>query len=116
MSVTQKRQYEPNQTDEILHKVTKENDQMSIPLLDKAVLMDVPQHWPTSPKRIKTSLYVGTWNLLVDLVLLSFSTVFLIFALVVNDYNGRPTQDHPLALKRLQNAAKYVRIPNALTV
>jgi hypothetical protein len=116
MSGTQEKQCEPNQSDETLLEVAKESDQVSIPLLDKTVLVNVPQHWPTSPRRIKTSVYVGVWNLLVDVVLLAFSTVFLIFALVVNDYNGRPTQDHPLALKRLQNAAKYVRIPNALTV
>ena len=118
MSVTQQMQCEPNQTDEILLKVAKESDRLSSPLLDKAIsiLVDVPQHWPTSPKRIRTSVYLVTWNLLVDVVLLAFSTVFLIFALAVNDYNGAPTRDHLSALKRMQNAAKYVRILNTLTV
>jgi hypothetical protein len=58
---------------------------------------------------------VGIWNLLVDVVLLAFSTVFLIFALVANDFNGVPTRDHPIALERLQNAAKYVRNLNTST-
>jgi hypothetical protein len=116
MSFTKQESRDPNQTDDVSLKLVKESEQTSTPLLDKATPVNVSKDWPTSPKRIRTTLYVGTWNLLVDVVLLAFSTVFLVFALIVNDYNGAPTRDHPRALERLQKAAKYVRIQNTLNI
>jgi hypothetical protein len=76
------------------------------PLLEKA--SELPQSWPTSPRSVKLSSGTAIWNILVDITLLAFSAAFLIFALFVILYDGKPTSSHPQTAERFYQASHLV--------
>lgn len=81
----------------------------AIPLLDNCKAVKVLTDWRTSPKPIRSSKVVATWNIIVDAVLFLSAVMFLAFAFIVRYYDQAPTTDHPRATKLLVSATKYVR-------
>jgi hypothetical protein len=82
-------------------------ERKSAPLLGNVAY--VSNGWPTTPKFTIPPLYVRLWNIAADVAFLLFSTAFLLLALIVNHYDQASTEEHPLAMKGLQAASKYVR-------
>jgi hypothetical protein len=78
-------------------------------LLEKAT-HPPPWGWPSSPRRIKTSIRIGFWNAIVDILLFTCSVAYLAFALTVNSYNQAPTADNPRATDALTSATKWVSV------
>jgi hypothetical protein len=70
---------------------------------------EIPQGWPTLPQSIKLPISTLIWNILVDVALLALSSAFLVFALFVIEYNGKPTSSHGQAAERFEQASKWVR-------
>jgi hypothetical protein len=68
----------------------------------------IPQGWPTSPQVIKLSMSTRIWNVFVDVALLLLSCAFLIFALFVLGYNGKPISSHRQAAERFEQASNWV--------
>jgi hypothetical protein len=104
----------PNHESEAVVSITRSKsniDQSSTatPLLDTDKPAHVPDAWPTSPRRVKSSLVSVILDIIFDIILFAWSAVFLAFALVVNHYDQAPTVDHPKATRMLENATKYVR-------
>ena len=95
----------------IHRKPVPSQEATAAPLLHKDDnVQHVPQGWPTSSSAVKVSTYNTVWSILVDLLLLALSISFFAFALVVNAYDGSPTQDSLRAKNRLLSASKYVSI------
>jgi hypothetical protein len=69
----------------------------------------IPQGWPTSPQSIKLPMSTRMWNISVDVTLLLLSCAFLVFALFVLGYNGKPTSSHRQAAERFEQASNWVR-------
>lgn len=67
-----------------------------------------PRHWPSSPRRVRSSILAILSNAVFDFALLAFSAAFLAFALIVNSYDQAPTVEIPRATRMLDNATKYV--------
>jgi hypothetical protein len=67
--------------------------------------------WPSSPKPIKTPIYISVLNGLFDILLLACSIAFLAFALIVNIHDQHPTAENPRLTTALLNATKYVLSP-----
>lgn len=68
----------------------------------------IPQGWPISPQAIKLPMSTRIWNVFVDIALLLLSCAFLIFALSVLGYNGKPISSHQQAAGRFEQASKWV--------
>lgn len=85
------------------------NNTPALPPLDYEKAETTPPGWPTSPKRIKTPIYVNVLNSFFDVLLLACSTAFLVFALVVCFHDQAPTAQYPRLTQTLLNATKYVR-------
>jgi hypothetical protein len=68
----------------------------------------IPQGWPTSPQAIKLPMSTRIWNVFVDVALLSLSCAFLIFALFVLGFNGKPISSHQQAAERFEQASNWV--------
>jgi hypothetical protein len=68
-----------------------------------------PQGWPTLPQSVKLPISTLIWNILVDVALLALSSAFLVIALFVIGYNGKPTSSHGQAAERFEQASKWVR-------
>jgi len=64
--------------------------------------------WPSSPKPIKTPIYVKVLNGLFDVLLLAGSAAFLAFAIIVDVHDQVPTADHPGLTTTLIRVTKYV--------
>jgi hypothetical protein len=78
------------------------------PLLDHEKPLTILSGWPTSPKPIKTGIYIKLLNGVFDVLLLTCSAAFLAFALIVSIYDQTPTADNPRLTKTLIDATKYV--------
>jgi hypothetical protein len=64
--------------------------------------------WPSSPKPITTPIYIKILNILLDILLLTCSIAFLVFALVVDVHHQDPTAEYPRLTTTLLNATKSV--------
>jgi hypothetical protein len=78
-----------------------------LPSHQKAV-QPPPRDWPTSPKRIKTSLAITIWNAFIDIIFFACSVTYLTFGLIVNSYDQAPTAENPHATGALTSATKWV--------
>jgi hypothetical protein len=67
--------------------------------------------WPSSPKPIKTPIYINVLNTMFDVLLCTCSVTFLAFALVVNVHNQDLIAEYPRLTTTLLNATKYVPSP-----
>ena len=68
----------------------------------------VRQGWPASPKVVSSSIASVTIEIVVDVILFSFSVAFFAFGITVRYYDQTPTQQHPLMTRALLEAIKYV--------
>jgi hypothetical protein len=68
--------------------------------------------WPSSPKPIKTPIYIKVLNTMFDVLLFNCSAAFLAFALVVNVHDQDSTAENPRLTRALLNATKYVQSPH----
>ena len=78
------------------------------PLLHQKKPSETLPGWPTSPRPIKTAVYVQVYNGVFEALLLLCSIAFLAFALIVNAYDQSSTTEYPRLTKALINATKYV--------
>jgi hypothetical protein len=69
-----------------------------------------PDGWPGSPKVVKPTIITIISDLAVDLILLSFSLLFLAFALTVRHYDQAPISSNPHAFDLLSQATRYVSL------
>jgi hypothetical protein len=67
--------------------------------------------WPSSPKPIKTPIYIKVLNTMFDVLLFTCSVAFLVFALLVNVHDQDSTAENPRLTTTLLNATKYVPSP-----
>jgi hypothetical protein len=67
-----------------------------------------PNGWPASPKVVKPTIISVVSDLTVDLVLLSFSLLFLAFALTVRHYDQASISSNPRVFDLLSQATRYV--------
>jgi hypothetical protein len=64
--------------------------------------------WPSSPKPIRTPIYIKILSRVFDFLLLAGSTAFLSFALIVSIHDQDSTAENPRLTKGLLNATQYV--------
>jgi hypothetical protein len=83
-----------------------DHDTQADPLL--AELVRRPNGWPASPRVVKSTIITIVSDLAVDLTLLSFSLLFLAFALTVRHYDQAPISSNPRAFDLLSQATRYV--------
>jgi hypothetical protein len=67
-----------------------------------------PDGWPASPKFVKPTIISVLSDYAVDLILLSFSLLFLAFALTVRQYDQASISRNPRAFDLLSQATRYV--------
>jgi hypothetical protein len=79
------------------------------PLLHQEHLSKTLPGWPTTPKPIRTPVYIKLLNGVFDILLLTCSAAFLAFALIVNIHDQASTADNARLTKTLLDATKYVR-------
>jgi hypothetical protein len=68
----------------------------------------ISQGWPISPQAIDLPTSTRIWSVFVDVSLLLLSCAFLIFALFVLGYNGKPILSHRQAAERFEQASNWV--------
>jgi hypothetical protein len=78
------------------------------PLLHQEHLSKTISGWPTTPKPIRTPVYIKILNGIFDVLLLACSVAFLAFALIVSIHDQASTVDKPRLTKTLLDATKYV--------
>jgi len=93
---------------------TTQHDPALAPFLDiKASdnnAAQAPPGWPTSPRRIESSLFTTVLGIVFDLALFGSSCAFFVFALIVYHYDQTPTAENPVARRTLEDTAKYVTL------
>jgi hypothetical protein len=111
MESTQSLHYGASQSTLSVHFEPKqESISTATPLLDLNDATLIPRGWPTSPSRIKRPLSTMLLHGVFDIALFAFSACFLVFSLVVMQYNEAPTSENPTATSVLTRATKYVCI------
>jgi hypothetical protein len=73
-----------------------------------------PDGWPSSPRLVKPTIISVVSDLAVDLILLSFSLLFLAFALTVQHYDQASISSNPRVFDLLTQATRYVSSAGAL--
>jgi hypothetical protein len=80
------------------------------PLIDASDLGPVPQGWPKSPNRIRTTPAAILFNVIFDILLLACAGAFLVFAQIVIYHDQARTSEKVRATSMLRSATKYVRL------
>lgn len=78
------------------------------PLLAIEKAARVLKDWPTSPKVIRSSIWIAVSNGIFDLLLFGCAVSFLVFASFVSHYDQASTVANPRTTNMLLNATKYV--------
>jgi hypothetical protein len=70
--------------------------------------LEFSRGWPALPQPLKTSFGSILWSVTIDVVLLAIAVAFLVFAWSVVLYDQKPTNFHPQAAQRFEQASKWV--------
>ncbi|CAO2651856.1 Nn.00g001390.m01.CDS01 [Neocucurbitaria sp. VM-36] len=95
-------------------KPLSNNDAPAQPLLPSKKIAETPSGWPTSPKRIKSSVFINVPNDVFDILLLALSVVFLASVLVVNRYDQNATVESSRITRMLLDVTNYVSLPRTV--
>ncbi|CAN9265637.1 unnamed protein product [Alternaria alternata] len=69
--------------------------------------LEFSRGWPALPQPLKTSFGSILWSVTIDVVLLAIAVAFLVFAWSVVLYDQKPTNFHPQAAQRFEQASKW---------